>query len=50
MLNVLPETGLDTIEETVQLSVAVARNVTTALQLPVEAFCVIAEGQVMTGF
>ena len=49
MLNVLPETGFDTIEETVQLSVAVAEKVTTALQLPLEAFCVIAEGQVTTG-
>ena len=49
-LNVLPEAGLDTTEETVQLSVAVAENVTTALQLFKSVVWVILDGHVTTGF
>ena len=49
-LNVLPETGLETTEETVQLSVAETPNVTTALQEFWSIVWVIADGQVTTGF
>jgi hypothetical protein len=49
-LNILPETGFDTIVETPQLSVAVTLNVTTALHKPASLFWLMSDGQVMEGF
>jgi hypothetical protein len=47
-LNVLPDAGEET-TVALQLSVAVVVNVTAALQFPVVAVCVIADGQLITG-
>jgi hypothetical protein len=48
-VNILPEEGVLTTVALPQLSVAVTLNVTIALQLPIEAFWKIADGQVISG-
>jgi hypothetical protein len=48
-VKVLPDAGVDTIADILQLSVPVTLNVTTALQLPASVLCVILFEQVITG-
>ena len=48
-LKLLPEAGLDTIVDTLQLSLAVTLKFTTALQLVASLVWVISDGQVIDG-